>query len=53
MAANYQPTYQISNDDVDEIARFLIFANETKAQTNRALHRFLVACLVCRWQSLL
>jgi len=38
MAAKCQPIYEISDDD-DEITRFLIFANETKAQTKRELLR--------------
>ena len=50
MAANCQPIYEISDDD-DEITRFLIFTNETKAQTKLELLRLLVAYLVCRWQS--
>ena len=48
MAAKCQPIYEISDD---EITRFLIFTNETKAQTKLELLRLLVACLVCRWQS--
>jgi len=51
IAANCQPIYEISDDDNNEITRFLIFANETKAQTKRELLRLLVACLFCRWQS--